>query len=311
MILVAPNQVSLVQPATPFFFDKHNGQCMIGYIKLHRQILDSPSFKNVHEQMAFAWLLLRAQWQDVDIRYKGIRLSLKRGQLALSYRDFAKEWGWSEARCRRYIAKLSEMKPKSNRHGSDAVVSATSDAGVCIITILNYNKFQDSDKKDDAPNDAPLNGKATHQRRTSDAQNKEDNKIRNKDIKDISKDISKNPVEKIKGKTIAKRKSIKQFIRENLKGSDDLPDDFRAYAQKWGHPEPDVEWEMFINTWLGSGDVKADWLATWRNRVTASKKAGWYTSQRSQNKYQQSDRHLASRAAHGVGLRKAISMDDM
>ena len=129
--------------------------------------------------------------------------------------------------------------------------------------------------------------------------------------KDISKDIPQKPEEKSKGKSIAKRKSIRQFIRENLKGSDDLPDDFRTYAQKWGHPEPDLEWEMFVNTWLGLGDVKADWLATWRNRVTASKKAGWYTSSKPQNKYQQPDRHLASRTAHGVGLRKAISMDDM
>jgi len=132
-----------------------------------------------------------------------------------------------------------------------------------------------------------------------------------KDIKDIDKSISKNPIAKSKGKPIAKRKSIQQFIRENLKGSDDLPDDYRAYAQKWGHPNPDLEWEMFVNFWLGNGECKADWLATWRNRIVTSKKRGWYTSQKSENRHQQSDRYAADRAAHGVGLRKAISMDDL
>lgn len=166
---------------------------MIGYIKLHRQLLDSAHFNNVHEQMAFAWLLMRAQWQDVTVRYKGKSIDLKRGQLALSYRDFANTWGWSEAKCRRFIAKLSEVKPKSNRSqtdttsdaSGDAVLSASGDAGVNVITILNYNKFQDSDKKDDAPSDAPDDAPpdapddadATQGRRSSDAQNKEDNKL--------------------------------------------------------------------------------------------------------------------------------------
>ncbi len=130
-------------------------------------------------------------------------------------------------------------------------------------------------------------------------------------IEGAEKSAPKKPLDKPKGKPIAKRKSISQFIRENLKGSDDLPEDFKAYAQKWGHPEPDLEWEMFINTWLGNGDVKADWLATWRNRVSASKKAGWYTSRKPQNQYQQPDRNLASKTAHGDGLRKAVSMEDM
>lgn len=237
---------------------------MIGYIKLHRQILDSPSFKNVHEQMAFAWLLLRAQWQDADVRYKGIRLSLKRGQLALSYRDFAKEWGWSEAKCRRYIAKLSEVKPKSNRQGSDAVLSAASDAGVCIITILNYNKFQDFEAKSDAPSDAPSDGKVTHQRRTSDAQNKEDKKIRSKDIKDISKDIPKKPTAK-KGCRIDGK----------FKHGDQIPDEYLATALKKGlTPErANSEFEKFVNYWTaasGNKAVKRSWIATWRSWVSNS-----------------------------------------
>lgn len=228
---------------------------MIGYIKLHRQLLDSPSFKNAQEQMAFAWLILRAQWKDKEVRYKGVRLSLKRGQVALSYRHFAKEWGWSEAKCRRFIAKLSETKPKSNRQGSDAVVSASSDAGVCVITILNYNRFQDPVINDDAPSDALMNGEVTHQRRTSDAQNKEDNNIRNKE--EVTEAISPSDISDLWNKICYQLKPVKLLsldrenkIRNLAQGTFKTKDAWQGYFQ------------MFTDSTFLRGESSNSFIAT-------------------------------------------------
>lgn len=234
-----------------------------GFIKLHRQLLDSPHFKNAHEQMAFAWLLLRAQWQDVDLRYKGKQLSLKRGQLALSYRDFSDKWGWSEPKCRRFIKKLSETKPKSNRQESDAVISAVSDAGVCIITILNYNRFQDKEEKSDAPCDADSEVKVTHDRRTSDAQNKEDNN---------SKNLNKDNIDK---KPKAKRKSS---LPDNCPTIEDQKLAIKYWEKKNTACDLTFSIDGFRAKMLSNGDMAVDWSAKWRtwyvNAANWCKQAG-------------------------------------
>lgn len=111
---------------------------------------------------------------------------------------------------------------------------------------------------------------------------------------DISKSTRK------KGKT----------IEEYLKSDRELKIEFRDYATKHGHPDPETEWEMFVNFWEANGETKINWLATWRNRVISSKKSGWYTEG---NKHSggKTERKSANQTAHSYGLRNSISLDDM
>lgn len=145
-----------------------------GYIRLYRSLIDCATFRNVPEAMAFAWMILRASWREDTVRYKGRQITLERGDLAISTRDFAAEWEWSEAKVRRYLTRLS----------TDAMIDARSDAGVNIITICNYDEFQKITSDADAPSDAEGDAKATQYRRSTDAQNKEE-----KEIKEDKKDL--------------------------------------------------------------------------------------------------------------------------
>lgn len=136
-----------------------------GFVLLYRRLWDHSAFRGRVEAAVFAWMICAAAWQRVEVRYKGRLLRLERGQLAVSTRDLAAAWEWSEAKVRRYLARLE----------SNAMIGAHSDAGVNVITVCNYDKFQAWPWTGDAPSDARRDALATQQRRTADAQNNERN----------------------------------------------------------------------------------------------------------------------------------------
>ncbi len=130
---------------------------------IHRSLWGHVVFRNFTEAAAFAWMISQAAWTPTRVRYKGLNLSLERGQLAVSGRDLAVKFGWSEARCRRFLSRLE----------TDAMIDAASDAGVNVVTIKNYDRYQAVTSaevlpigKSDAPPDAPGDAAATQQRRT-------------------------------------------------------------------------------------------------------------------------------------------------
>lgn len=105
---------------------------MSGYARFHRSLIGHPAFRNDAEAMAFAYMVLRASWKPVRVRYKGKALNLNRGQLAMSVRDLAdamdRDKGWIE----RLLKRLK----------SETMVETVSETGVLVITICNYEKYQ-------------------------------------------------------------------------------------------------------------------------------------------------------------------------
>ncbi|NYD88773.1 hypothetical protein [Sphingomonas melonis] len=114
---------------------------MSGYARFHRSLVGHPAFRNDAEAMAFAYLVLRASWKPVRVRYKGKALSLNRGQLAMSVRDLAeamdRDKGWVE----RLLKRLK----------SETMVETVSETGVMVITICNYEKFQAGNDNRETP----------------------------------------------------------------------------------------------------------------------------------------------------------------
>jgi len=105
---------------------------MSGYARFHRSLIGHPAFRNDAEAMAFAYMVLRAAWRPIRVRYKGKALSLDRGQLAMSVRDLAeamdRDKGWVE----RLLKRLK----------SETMCETLSETGVLVITICNYEKYQ-------------------------------------------------------------------------------------------------------------------------------------------------------------------------
>ena len=64
---------------------------MSGFVVLHRSLLGHPAFRNDAEAMAFAWMILRASWRPVRVRYKGKAIT-PRGNSLFPLEIWPKQW---------------------------------------------------------------------------------------------------------------------------------------------------------------------------------------------------------------------------
>lgn len=118
-----------------------------------RGIWDHPSFANqpLTEREAWTWLIGQASFKARTKRIGSVVLELKRGQVAASLRFMADKWQWREPRVRRFLKRLK----------TDAMIDAATDAGITVITICNYDKYQ----KVSLPRDAQIDAAATQRRK--------------------------------------------------------------------------------------------------------------------------------------------------
>lgn len=111
---------------------------------IHRSLIGHPDFRNDAEAMAFAWMIMKAAWKPVRLRYKGRAVSLERGQLCVSQRDMATALDRDKAWVERLWKRLQ----------TQGAVRAEREAAAMLITICNYDKYQEVSKKSEAVNEA-------------------------------------------------------------------------------------------------------------------------------------------------------------
>ncbi|MCX6162296.1 MAG: hypothetical protein NTV87_13310 [Ignavibacteriae bacterium] len=107
---------------------------MLGYIKLHRQIIDNELYSSEKFTKAQAWidLLLLATHKANTFIIRGVEINLKPGELAYSQLNLAKRWKWNFKTVNKYLKMLEN---KEMIHYRNSNVTTT-------ITILNWNRFQ-------------------------------------------------------------------------------------------------------------------------------------------------------------------------
>lgn len=135
---------------------------MAGTINVSRDIWDDPAFKDAEmtQREALIWLIAKASWKSRVVRIGSQEIETARGQLAVSTRFLAKAWMWNEARVRRYLNMLENRR----------TLRRETDAGVSLITICNYDKYQWLHEA----SDAGATQQVTQQRRTADAKHNKD-----------------------------------------------------------------------------------------------------------------------------------------
>lgn len=145
---------------------------MSGFAVLHRSLLGHPAFRNDAEAMAFAWMILRASWRPVRVRYKGKAISLNRGQLAVSVRDMAEAMDRDKAWIERLFKRLRD----------ETMIETRVETGVSVITICNYTQYQDFSETRETATETPDDTDA-RQTQDTEQQDKPDNQITSSEAK--------------------------------------------------------------------------------------------------------------------------------
>lgn len=116
-----------------------------GWIKLYRCIQDNPFWRDEPFTRGQAWidLLLIANHQDGIIRRRGIKVFVKRGEVAWSYRALADRWRWSIGKVQRFVNELKGDEQIHFRTDTEKVSVTT------LIVITNFEKYQSCDTETD------------------------------------------------------------------------------------------------------------------------------------------------------------------
>lgn len=238
-----------------------------GYVLIYRRVLDDPDFNNVGEAMAFIYLILKAAWKPCKVHYKGKSIDLERGQVALSLRDFAEEFGWSKDKVARFLARL--------KRDSRATVTATGGAtGVNVITICNYDIYQAKpDEGATASATATFSNRDTEQLRNKTNEDNS-NELSNAQARDGDKQndvvtVPAEPVLKTAGVIIPDaiprdawlgfiemRKKLKKPL-DTARAVQGIINKLRALAED-GHPPGDVLDQSTMCKWAGVFELKGN-----------------------------------------------------
>jgi predicted regulator of amino acid metabolism with ACT domain len=110
-----------------------------GWIALHRKIYNSNDFGNQLEVAVFLYLVAMASHKPVQVIYRKKKLTLKRGEVSIAYKDLAKKFDISERKVRSIIKNLVHTKN----------LNQTLHKNLSIYTIVKYSKYQDVPVKTD------------------------------------------------------------------------------------------------------------------------------------------------------------------
>lgn len=118
----------------------------LGWICVHRQIRDCELLwgdKPFSRGQAWIDLLLLANHEDRKMIFDGSVIEVKRGQRVTSYRTLCEAWGWSNTKVANFLELLE----------TEQMIVKRSDTKKTLITIVNYDKFQDLVKEKRQQND--------------------------------------------------------------------------------------------------------------------------------------------------------------
>ena len=141
-----------------------------GWVKLYRSLGDSDLWKLEPFSKGQAWvdLFLHANHKPGYFEIRRNIVELERGQLGWSELTMAKRWRWSRDKVRRFLSFLE--KDEKIRQQKTRLTS--------IVTIINYDVYQESDATDDTAN--KTTGDTTDRQQTDNRQdtNKNEKKKR-------------------------------------------------------------------------------------------------------------------------------------
>lgn len=138
------------------------------WIKLNRSIMEHwlwMSDEPFSRGQAFVDLLLMAAYTDHAAVSQGRRVVLKRGSMITSIRVLASRWGWSKDKVTRFLNDLE----------SDGMIEKASDTKRTVLTLVNYEKYQDFPTTERTQNGRKSDTERTQIGQTEERKRKENN----------------------------------------------------------------------------------------------------------------------------------------
>ncbi len=135
---------------------------MKGFIKIHRQLFQSPVFEGqvFDRRSAWLWMLSEARF-EAGIKYiEGREIHLERGQFAASLRFMANAWGWKKDAVRRLVGRFETA----------TMIATDTATGIYVVTICNYERYQGEQTRTATASATPT-ATQTRQERDSNATN--------------------------------------------------------------------------------------------------------------------------------------------
>ena len=136
-----------------------------GWIKSYRSKWTHPVFRNLLEAAMWGWLCETALWEKRKVRHNGLLVELDRGQLITTINFMSKGFGIGQQVTRTFLENLENegmINKHTNKHGT-------------IITICNYNKYQEFENTANKQDNKPL----TNSQQTGNNNNKEVKEYKN------------------------------------------------------------------------------------------------------------------------------------
>ena len=127
-----------------------------GWIKTYRKIqecwiwIDKEPFD---KRSAWIDLLLTANHSDKKILFNGELITVQRGQILTSIRKLSEKWKWSYDKCARFLKLLVD----------DGMLQKESDNFRTLLTIVNYEVYQDCSSTDECADDGANRTRASEQ----------------------------------------------------------------------------------------------------------------------------------------------------
>lgn len=140
---------------------------MSGFAKSYRSKWHHPIFRDLLEAAIWAWMCDTAVWKDTSIRFNGEIVKLKRGQLVTSVRFISQGFRIGEQVTRTFMQNLE----------NDGMTNTLPTHRGTIITICNYDKYQQNDNADNTLDNTQL----TSSQHTANTNKKEVKKERTKE----------------------------------------------------------------------------------------------------------------------------------
>lgn len=205
---------------------------MEGWISIHRALSDNPLWTCESFSRGQAWvdIILLSNHKDAYFYKRGIKIEVKRGQLAWSELALSERWKWSRNKVRKFLKDLEKEH--------QILISKTNVTQ--LVTVVNYDKYQSKGQQTEHQKDTKRTPNDTTDGHQKDTNNNDNNENPVKNVKNENNLLtevktSDVPLEQVEYYQIAL--NIQKKIRETLlEGGSSTAQIDKAKYKTWVDP---------------------------------------------------------------------------